>query len=52
MSGGNRTWRGALTQSRIMTVLRTANQQGIDAIDWLTAFARAPGQAIPTLFTQ
>jgi transposase len=50
--GGNRTWRGAATQSRMMTVLRTAAQQGIDAIDWLAAFARAPGAGIPTLFTQ
>lgn len=52
VSGGNRTWRGALTQSRLMTVMRTAAQQGTDAIDWLTAFARAPGLGIPTLFTQ
>jgi hypothetical protein len=36
----------------MMTVLRTAAQQGIDAIDWLAAFARAPGAGIPTLFTQ
>ena len=31
--GGNRTWRGAATQSRMMSVLRTTTQQGIDAID-------------------
>ncbi|MGH3452739.1 MAG: IS66 family transposase [Haloechinothrix sp.] len=49
--GGNRTWRGAATQSRMMTLLRTATQQGIDAIDWLTAFARAPGLGTATLFT-
>jgi transposase len=40
--GGNRTWRGAGTQSRIMSVLRTAVQQGIDPIDYLTRLARAP----------
>jgi transposase len=40
--GGNRTQRGAATQSRIMSLLRTANQRGIDAIDWLTRYARAP----------
>lgn len=40
--GGNRTWRGAATQGRIMTVLRTAAQQGIDPIDYLTRLARAP----------
>jgi transposase len=50
--GGNRTWRGAATQSRMMTILRTAAQQGIDAIDWLAAFARAPGLSATTLFTQ
>jgi transposase len=40
--GGNRTWRGAATQSRIMTVLRTAAQQSLDPIDYLTRLARAP----------
>lgn len=50
--GGNRTWRGAATQSRIMSVLRTAGQQGIDAIDWLTRYARAPDLALVPLFTQ
>ena len=40
--GGNRTWTGAVTQGRIMTVLRTARQQGVDAIDYLTRHARAP----------
>jgi transposase len=47
--GGNRTWQGAATQGRIMTVLRTATQQGIDPIDYLTRLARAPNP-IP-LFT-
>lgn len=50
--GGNRTWRGAATQSRMMTLLRTAAQQGVDAIDWLAAFARAPGLTATTLFAQ
>ena len=50
--GGNRTWQGAATQGRIMSVLRTASQQGINAIDYLTALARAPTpDAIPTLIT-
>jgi len=40
--GGNRTWRGAATQGRIMSVLRTAAQQGIDPSDYLTRLARAP----------
>lgn len=51
--GGNRTWRGAATQTRMMSVLRTAAQQGIDAIDWLIQFARGPDPiAFPALFTQ
>jgi transposase len=50
--GGNRTWRGAATQSRMMSVLRTATQQGVDAIDYLARFARAPTpDAIPSLFS-
>lgn len=40
--GGNRTERGAATQSRIMSVLATAHQHGIDSIDYLTRYARAP----------
>lgn len=51
--GGNRTWRGAATQGRMMSVLRTAGQQGIDAIDWLTQFARGHDPtAFPALFTE
>jgi transposase len=50
--GGNRTWRGAATQGRMMSVLRTAAQQGVDAIDYLACLARAPTtDAIPLLFT-
>ena len=50
--GGNRTWRGAANQSRIMSVLRTAHQQSIDAIDYLAALARAPTpDTIPALIT-
>ena len=48
--GGNRTQRGAETQGRIMSVLVTANQRGIDVIDYLTRLARAPNPAtIPLL---
>lgn len=43
--GGNRTHRGAATQGRIMSALVTANQRSIDAIDYLTALARAPTPA-------
>jgi transposase len=49
--GGNRTWRGAATQGRVMSMLRTAHQQGVDAIDYLAALARAPDPtAIPPLW--
>jgi transposase len=50
--GGNRTWRGAATQGRMMSVLRTATQQSVDAIDYLARLARASTpDAIPPLFT-
>jgi transposase len=48
--GGNRTRRGADTQGRIMSVLRTAAQQGVDPVDWLARFARAPDLAVVPLF--
>ena len=44
--GGNRTDRGAVTQGRVMTFLRTAHQQGIDAIEMLVELARAPSPAV------
>jgi transposase len=50
--GGNRTWRGAATQSRMMSVLRTATQRGVDTIDYLVGLARAPTPTdIPALLT-
>ena len=48
--GGNRTWRGAITQGRIMSALRTATQQGIDPIDFLIRLARAPDPGAVSLF--
>lgn len=41
-AGGNRSDRGALTQGRIMSLLRTAHQQGADAVALLVGLARAP----------
>ena len=50
--GGNRTGRGAATEGRMMSVLRTASQQGVEAIDFLSRLARAPTPAeVPSLFT-
>src|SRR5437762_13593113 len=40
--GGNRGDPGAKTQGRLMTFLRTAHQQGADAIALLVDLARAP----------
>jgi transposase len=52
VSGGNRSPRGATTQGRMMTMFRTATQQGIDALDYLVALARAPNPATVPFFTQ
>lgn len=43
--GGNKSPAGAITQARIMSVLRTATQQGADAIALLLDHARAPNPA-------
>ena len=48
--GGNRTWRGAATQGRIMSAIRTAAQQGIDPIDFLIRLTRAPDPGAVSLF--
>lgn len=48
--GGNRTWKGAATHGRIMSAIRTAGQQGVDPIGFLTRLARAPDPAIVSLF--
>ncbi len=49
--GGNRTWRGAGTQGRIMSAIRTATQQGIDPVDFFIRLARAPDRGAVSLFT-
>jgi len=49
--GGNRSDRGAETQGRMMTVFRTATQQGIDAVEFLVHLARAPDPASVAFFT-
>jgi transposase len=44
--GGNRTPRGAIAQSCLMSVLRTCVQQGYDGLDFISRTLRAPpGQA-------
>jgi transposase len=47
--GGNRTERGARAQGTIMSVLRTASQHGVDAIDYLTSLARGPDPGLAVL---
>jgi transposase len=44
--GGNRTGAGAETQGRVTTFLRTAHQQGADAIAMLVNLARAPNPGV------
>jgi transposase len=44
--GGNRTEQGAQTQGRLMTFLRTAHQQGADAIALMIDLARAPSSGV------
>ena len=47
--GGNRTDRGALVQSTMMSVLRTAAQHGVDGIEYLAARARSPDPGLAFL---
>ena len=44
--GGNRGDAGAETQGRVMTFLRTAHQQGADAVALLVDLARAPNPGV------
>jgi transposase len=45
--GGNRTPRGAQTQQVLASILRTAQQRGLDTTDLLSTLLRAPRPAIP-----
>jgi len=45
--GGNRTTRGAQSQQILATVLRTADQRGLDATAILTALLTAPTPTVP-----
>ena len=45
--GGNRTARGAETQQVLASVLRTAQQRGLDPTDLLTTLLRAPRPVVP-----
>jgi transposase len=50
--GGNRTARGATSQQILASVLRTADQRGLDATDVLVTLLTAPRPTIPTAFSQ
>jgi transposase len=45
--GGNRTDRGATSQQILASVLRTADQRGLDATDVLVALLTAPTPTVP-----
>jgi transposase len=45
--GGNRTTRGAASQQILASVLRTADQRGLDASDVLVELLTAPTAAVP-----
>lgn len=49
VSGGNRTDPGRRAQSVMMSVIRTAAQHEVDAIDHLAARAPSPDPALATL---
>ena len=46
--GGNRTERGAVSQQVLASVLRTADQRGLDATDLLVALLTAPTPTVPS----
>jgi transposase len=46
--GGNRTRRGADSQQVLASVLRTADQRGLDATDVLVALLTAPTPSVPS----
>jgi transposase len=47
--GGNRTAQGANTQQILMSVLRTADQRGLDSTALLVTLLRAPAAHVPTV---
>jgi transposase len=47
--GGNRTWRGAVTQGRITSIIRTATQHSLDAVSYLADRARSPDPGLAIL---
>lgn len=48
--GGNRTVRGAQTQHVLASILRTAQQRGLDSTHILTALLRAPQPTVSPAF--
>jgi transposase len=47
--GGNRTWRGASSQERLMTILQTSHQQGQDPIPIIADLLRSPVPVVAPL---
>jgi transposase len=50
VSGGNRSDRGASTQGVIMSIIRTAAQHGVDAIEYLASRSHGPDPGLHALF--
>jgi transposase len=48
--GGNRTWRGAESQHILASVLRTADQRGLDATDVIVTLLTARTPSVPPSF--
>lgn len=47
--GGHRTWAGALVGQRLMTLIRTCRQRGLDPLAQMVALQRAPGPLVLSL---
>ncbi|MGH2803356.1 MAG: IS66 family transposase [Thermoleophilaceae bacterium] len=47
--GGHRTWAGARVGQRLMSLIRTCRQRGLDPLTQLVALQRAPGPMVLTL---
>jgi transposase len=47
--GGHRTWAGARVGERLMTLIRTSRQRGLDPLAQMVALQRAPGPVVLAL---
>ncbi len=47
--GGHRTWAGGRVGERLMSLIRTCRQRGLDPLAQLVALQRAPGALVLAL---